>query len=187
MIKEATLDLNRKIMTDNVWLHVFGEKIDHRSRSVFDAFIIAKAHSKTNVVNAMPIKAAVCMINDVARPVADKIIKHAIDENHLKKHKDENNETKHVYTLGAGMYETLNEVYELQNLVLQVVEAQRLAPDNYQAGAELVPETIYFNLFDPAKIDGLSKAVDNKIYRMKNGKNSKKPANNNVKGEKDAA
>jgi|GEM_PF-4889209 len=162
---------NAVVMQDLAYRHVFGHPVENNDRGVMRALISEKFHN--NEVTAKNLTAAVALTLDVSEPIARNRIARACDLSYVEYKIDESNETRKLFSFPPAVRVKLKEVGALLMQVSEVIKAQLTNPTEDRAGAELVPEAVYFNVALPECKEMYRKRIKEKIQKFKKGRNKK--------------
>lgn len=162
---------SRMIMEDLAWRKLFGRPVEEDERRMISLIpVIAGCEGGATKTNLL---AAVTLDVNCSVPTARKRIDRCVDQGLIVASRDAGNATRIIMSVPDTVQARVAQIEALQPLIARIVAAQHAAPDDPNAGRELLPEDmgwIYFNARDEANVQAMRAEVAKVVAQIKESK-----------------
>jgi hypothetical protein len=167
---EQALQANRETMVSLAWRLAFGKSIDADQRRVFRVWTQVRA--KDGRVSANPMVAALTLEFSCSSPTAKKHLKRTVDLGILNCDQCVTDARIKLYSISATAEVALTRIFGWMPLIDTVISSQRAAePNDFNAGADILPPEIYIDTRSPGAKMLLEKAMNDRMKKIKDAKN----------------
>lgn len=166
---EQALQANRETMVSLAWHLAFGKWVDADQRRVFRVW--TQVRSQDGQVTSNPIVAALTLEFSCSPPTAVKHLARAVDLELLVCAAGINDGRSRVYSISAASEVAFSRIFGWMPLIDRAVMLQRDAePNDFNAGADLLPPEIYIDTRSDAAKKLLKRALDDRMKKISDAK-----------------
>ena len=166
---EEALQANRETMVSLAWLQAFGKWVEPEQRRVYRVWTQIRA--KYGRVTTEPMVAALTLEFSCNPHKARDLLARTVDVKILAQATDVTDARIKTFSVTLGSVAALNRISSWMPLIDKAIMMQREAePNDYDAGADLLPPEIYIDTRSDAAKKLLEKALEGRMQKIRHAK-----------------